>query len=610
MIKRGTQNIIKLYRGAKEIIKAFRGTNLVYSAASACLTFASDTTFTFWVYNQTKNWDGTLEYSTNGATWTVWDGVSSLTPALSGGEYKLYLRGEGNTVLVDPVSSSTRFVINGSDVSCSGNIESLLDHKTVERGGHPEMGLGAFFGLFYRCAALISCPILGSVSLTNFCYCEMFAYTGITELPALPATNLPLGCYVNMFKGCTGIKVSETQEDEYNTAWRIPSSGTGVEEDYPTTGDMLKDTGGTFTGTPDINTTYYYASNAIGIYIYSLPAKTVYEVGEELDLTGCIVMATYADGSEEIVTEECLFNPGSGDTLDVEGTVTVDVTFTNGRTTLSDTFDVEVTAAAEVPTSIYFSSYPVRVDIDPNTMLATVEMNDGTMYYDVDMSSGFSVNDVCTVMATYMDIGDEDVTDRCSYSYSADPQDQEDIEVTAEYMGFTDTVQVTVTGVTVCLSGDTLISMPDGTAKRLDEIEVGDMVLAANGSSARVTKLKRGVFVDSYTRYVFEGGTVINEMGPHRFYNAEQGFWQHLKDWNIGEHAVKRSGERVALVSKSVIEERGEQFGMWTASQDYYANGLLSGDAAANARLIPEATPELIAAMLASLKDTDASEII
>lgn len=62
-----------------------------------------------------------------------------------------------------------------------------------------------------------------------------------------------------MFQSCTKIKLSSTQTEEYTVEYRIPSSGTA------TTGtnslnNMFAYTGGTFTGTPSINTTYYLSN--------------------------------------------------------------------------------------------------------------------------------------------------------------------------------------------------------------------------------------------------------------------------------------------------------------------------------------------------------------
>ena len=50
--------------------------------------------------------------------------------------------------------------------------------------------------------------------------------------------------------------MSQTKTGTYQTAYRIPTSGTGTTATYALN-NMFKNTGGTFTGTPTINTTYY-----------------------------------------------------------------------------------------------------------------------------------------------------------------------------------------------------------------------------------------------------------------------------------------------------------------------------------------------------------------
>jgi hypothetical protein len=97
------------------------------------------------------------------------------------------------------------------------------------------------------------------MTLADNCYNGMFANcTSLRQPPALPATTLVYRCYDTMFYGCTSLKISETQTDIYNTPWRIPTSGTGTEAGSWNV-RMLDGTGGTFTGDPSINTTYYYS---------------------------------------------------------------------------------------------------------------------------------------------------------------------------------------------------------------------------------------------------------------------------------------------------------------------------------------------------------------
>ena len=74
--------------------------------------------------------------------------------------------------------------------------------------------------------------------------------------PSLPATTLASSCYYSMFNGCTKIKLSSTASGTYIKSYRIPKSGVGTLA-ANSMRSMFANTGGTFTGTPEINTTYY-----------------------------------------------------------------------------------------------------------------------------------------------------------------------------------------------------------------------------------------------------------------------------------------------------------------------------------------------------------------
>ena len=280
------------------------------------LTFSSSNSFTLKVNDATKHWDGTLEYSTDTSSWSTWDGTTTLSSANNNGEHVLYLRGTGNTK-IGYYSRRERdyipWVISGTDVRCDGNIETLLDYATIESGQHPPMAEDDCFGglfmmctaltqaptlpattladncynsLFSGCTSLIHAPALPATTLANGCYGNMFeGCTSLTQAPALPATTLANGCYLGMFRGCTGLtqapalpattlvdscyyqmfegcnslKLSTTQAGEYTVAYRIPTAGTGTTATNALS-NMFTSTGGTFTGTPEINTTYYLSN--------------------------------------------------------------------------------------------------------------------------------------------------------------------------------------------------------------------------------------------------------------------------------------------------------------------------------------------------------------
>ena len=196
----------------------------------AFLTFSSPNAFSI---SAPKNWDGVLEYSTNNTSWTEWDG-SEISSASLNGEHILYLSGTGNTKITGDADYPYTWSITGTDIKCSGDIDTILDYATVEDGKRP--------------------------AITEGCYAYMFqGCTGLTQAPDLPATTLAKYCYASMFQGCSKIKLSTTETGEYTQSYRIPTSGDGTTTTNSLS-NMFAETGGTFTGTPSINTTYYLSN--------------------------------------------------------------------------------------------------------------------------------------------------------------------------------------------------------------------------------------------------------------------------------------------------------------------------------------------------------------
>lgn len=251
------------------------------------ITFSSPESFTLAVGAHKKYWNGTIEYSIDTKDWSVWDGITTLSSGLNN---KLYIRGINNTKITGVNESyNVRWRLTGSNISCDGNIEMLLDYQTVLNGEHPAMASYCYAYLFYESESLITAPELPAVTLTDFCYNCMFADCPLTVAPELPATTLTKLCYSAMFRGCASlatlpmlpattlatqcyeymfyncpkIKLSKTKTGTYTQEYRIPTNGTGTGASLALT-DMFGSTGGTFTGTPTLNTTYYLdESNSI-----------------------------------------------------------------------------------------------------------------------------------------------------------------------------------------------------------------------------------------------------------------------------------------------------------------------------------------------------------
>jgi hypothetical protein len=173
-------------------------------APSAYITFSSANAFT--IKPQAASWNGTLEYSTDTTNWALFTTAGAAADNGSGGNYRLYLRGANNTQITGSGVDGWTISAPTGTVACSGNIETLLDYATVTNGSHPAMANYCFAKLFYGCAALNSAPALPATNLTIGCYNLLFYdCTGLLGAPELPAMTMAGECYGSMFRGCTSL---------------------------------------------------------------------------------------------------------------------------------------------------------------------------------------------------------------------------------------------------------------------------------------------------------------------------------------------------------------------------------------------------------------------
>lgn len=238
-----------------------------------CLTFTGETSeFTLKATN--KDWDGTIEWSTDHSTWTTLAG----TEAMQSVGKKLYLRGKGNTTFAKTFNGVIWQL--SAKAGCSGNIQTLLDWEeppTIISNNYcyfemfyectnlttaPDIlvttvSTDCCYQMFYGCTSLTTPPKLPATTLKTDCYYYMFyGCTSLAIAPELPATTLDYNCYNSMFNGCTNLKVNITSGNKIFTCpTSIPSGAVD---------DMFAGTGGSFTGTPTAGVTYYYDSGTSG----------------------------------------------------------------------------------------------------------------------------------------------------------------------------------------------------------------------------------------------------------------------------------------------------------------------------------------------------------
>jgi hypothetical protein len=142
-----------------------------------------------------------------------------------------------------------------------------------------------------------------------------------------------------------------------------------------------------------------------------------------------------------------------------------------------------------------------------------------------------------------------------------------------------------------CLTGDTLVTMWDRTTKRIDEVEIGDIVLAVDSKTGKLvpdavvfTDKDEVQYGDNYEVWTFSDGYTVKTVKRHRFYNVERQAFVYMDEWKLGEHTYTIDGKVVELLSHEVVPEKVRHYKITILkNHNYFANGILTGS-----RLTPQ----------------------
>lgn len=152
-------------------------------------------------------------------------------------------------------------------------------------------------------------------------------------------------------------------------------------------------------------------------------------------------------------------------------------------------------------------------------------------------------------------------------------------------LNFTDANNYINYGNGTCLAYGTQIALADGGSRAVEDIRVGDMVLALDENGNEVEDVvtectgEAGLVGAASDIWRFDDGTEVTTVGRHRFYNADLGEFMYLEAWNIGERARLRDGRLVALVDHKRIEGEAHHATLFTERYNtYFANGMLCGN--------------------------------
>lgn len=191
---------------------------------------------------------------------TNWSDYSRVDPTITLANIwdKVYWRNKSTTqVSLSSEYSTYRFIVPRL-CSLSWDITYLLCKTWTTVVGDYD-----FAELFENQEWIVTTPRLPATTLGIMCYYGMFSgCLNLETLPELPATTLTDYCYEHMFDGNPKIKLSTTQTWEYQTPYRIPTTWTWTTWTW-SLDEMFGYTWGTFTGTPNINQTYYTSNTII-----------------------------------------------------------------------------------------------------------------------------------------------------------------------------------------------------------------------------------------------------------------------------------------------------------------------------------------------------------
>ena len=177
----------------------------------------------------------TIDYKLNGGEWvsiTSNTGSSAPTITVNSGD-KIQFRGDNTAYCGDNPELYNTFGGSTAEFEIEGNIMSLINSTdfsaltTLESNftftflfsnctgltsaenlilPATPLTMGCYLQMFYGCSSLTTAPELPSTTLAMGCYDSMFYGCGsLTTAPELPATTLAEGCYSAMFSGCSSL---------------------------------------------------------------------------------------------------------------------------------------------------------------------------------------------------------------------------------------------------------------------------------------------------------------------------------------------------------------------------------------------------------------------
>lgn len=233
----------KICLGAEQVWPTGPKPEPVYSAMPLTFEIISGGTIN-WKTDKAGN-SLTIYYSKDsGSTWTpLTSSTAGTSFNVSAGETVMF-RGDNPSYMIANGNSYNTFSGSTAKFSACGNIMSLLNSTgfsamtaissnyafgylfsnctgiiSAEHLVLPatQLSLGCYSNMFNSARYLVEAPELPATNLATSCYTRMFySCSRLTSVPELPATTLFPSCYESMFYGCSNIT---TAPDLIATGW-------------------------------------------------------------------------------------------------------------------------------------------------------------------------------------------------------------------------------------------------------------------------------------------------------------------------------------------------------------------------------------------------------
>jgi hypothetical protein len=136
----------------------------------------------------------------------------------------------------------------------------------------------------------------------------------------------------------------------------------------------------------------------------------------------------------------------------------------------------------------------------------------------------------------------------------------------------------------ICLAEGTLVTLADGSLKKIEDIRYSDLLCVWNFDDGRFATahplwIKRTEQTDRYNLLTFSDGSTLKTINQHRIFNKEMGRFTYpmTDDTPLGTTTFNIRGEEVRLVDKCVVHEPVNYYNVITHGHvNLFADGILT----------------------------------